>query len=121
MLRLPEWTAPCLLLACAGCASETTFHITLRYGTDARLEVLGNNPFVQIDNRGPGEAEVTFRCGTDRTDTTRLPTASIARTLPGGGTVRLSLALGSTADVHVLVQNAPGTALDYGDRGTAPR
>lgn len=121
MLRLPRRISPCLLLACVGCASEATFGIVLRPGTYARLAVLGDNPFVRIDNQGPGEVEVTFVRSTGGADTTRLPTASTARNMRDGGTVCMSLANDATADLYVLVQDATGTALDYADRDRAPR
>lgn len=96
---------PCLLGA--GCASSSQCDLVLRRGTTVELLVLGDNPFVQVDNDGPGSIEVSFEVvGT--LDRVRILRGSSARTLRGGGRLDFVLVEGEVANVQVQVQGAVG-------------
>ena len=94
-----------LSLALLGASCSTSHHrlgVQLPPTTTAELVVSGSEPFVQVDNGGPGQLDVQFTDAAGVTDRTRIGPGSLARTLRGGGAVRLaSLESTATAVLHV--------------------
>ena len=102
----------------AACTSSSRFGIVLQPDTTAQLQVLGDNPFVQIDNDGPGSIDVSFAPGVGSPEQVRVLRGSAARNLRGGGELRFVLVEGDQANVHVHVQGSTGT--DLRTAGKAP-
>lgn len=95
----------------AGCATGSQFGLVLDPDTTADLRVLGDNPFVQVDNDGPGHVLVTFAPGIGLSDQVRVVRGSIARTLRGGGQLQFAVVAGDRANVRVRVQGSSGADL----------
>lgn len=95
----------------AACTSSSQFGIVLQPETTAHLQVLGDNPFVQVDNDGPGPIDVTFAPGVGDPEQVRVLRGTSARTLRGGGILQLTLVDGERANVQVEVQGSTGTDL----------
>lgn len=110
--------SPFLLTLClgAGCTSSSHFGIVLRPETTATLKVLGDAPFVQVDNEGPGVVDVSFAPGVGTPDRVRVLRGSSARNLRNGGVLRFELVEGDQADVAVHVRNSTGTDLATGTK-----
>ncbi|MBZ0151320.1 MAG: hypothetical protein K8J09_07280 [Planctomycetes bacterium] len=111
MLRpSPPLLALCLCL-CACCTSSSHFGMVLQPDTKATLQVLGDNPFVQVDNDGPGAIDVSFAPNVGPPDQVRVLRGSSARSLRGGGRLELVLVQGVEATLQVHVQGSTGTDL----------
>lgn len=106
-------SVPFLIAVCfgAGCASNSHLGIVLQPDTQATLQVLGDNPFVQVDNDGPGAVDVSFAPNVGAPDRVRVLRGSSARTLRGGGLLQFVLVEGGQANLQVNVQRATGTDL----------
>ncbi len=97
-----------LLLLGTGCTSGSRLAIVLSPDATATLRVFGDNPFVQVDNDGPGPVVVSVAPVVGRPEDVRILRGSIARTLRGGGTLRFALGDGTQARVEVSLQGASG-------------
>lgn len=102
--------ALCLCLG-AACTSSSQFGIVLRPGTTASLQVLGDNPFVAVDNDGPGSIDISFTPEVGTPDRVRVLRGSSARCLRGGGKLEFALVEGDQATLQVNVQHSTGTDL----------
>ncbi len=102
----------------AGCSTSSEFGLVLDPGTTADLQVLGYNPFVQVDNDGPGHVLVTFAPGIGLPDQVLVVRGSIARTLRGGGQLQFAVVVGDRANLRVRVQGSSGA--DLRTRGRQP-
>ena len=96
------------LLSGCGCSSNSRFTVVLSPDTTATLRVFGDNPFVQVDNDGPGGVALSFAPVVGRPEGVRVLRGSIARTLRGGGCLRFALGDGTEARVAVSLQGASG-------------
>ncbi|MFO1029741.1 MAG: hypothetical protein U1F60_01560 [Planctomycetota bacterium] len=115
-------SCPSLLALCsclvAGCTtSNSHFGIVLQPKTTATLRVQGDNPFVQVDNDGPGAIDVSFAPGVGMPDRVRVLRGSSARSLRNGGVLQFELVEGEQADLQVHVQNGTGTDLEVATKG----
>ena len=97
-----------ILILCGGCSSYSQFGMVLQPGSMASLKALGDNPFVRVDNDGPGPIEVSFMPNVGSTEQVRVLRGSACRSLRGGGTLQFVLVEGNRADVQIEVQNATG-------------
>ena len=111
-----------LTLLGASCTSHHRLGVQLPPTTTAELLVGGSDPFVQVDNGGPGELEVQFTDAAGATDRSRLGPGSLARTMRGGGAVRL-VSFDTTANAVLQVTGGDGVSLQRPapDRTPAPR
>ncbi|MBX3465055.1 MAG: hypothetical protein KF830_17945 [Planctomycetes bacterium] len=107
---LPSLIALCLCLG-AACTSSTHFGVVLRPETKASLQVLGDNPFVAVDNDGPGAVDVSFAPNVGTADRVRVLRGSSAQSLRGGGRVEFTLVEGDQATLQVHVQHSTGIDL----------
>ncbi|MBL8735787.1 MAG: hypothetical protein JNL12_05110 [Planctomycetes bacterium] len=111
-----------LALVAASCTSHHRLGLQLPPAATAELLVTGSEPFVQVDNGGPGQLDVQFTDAAGVTDRTRIGPGCLARTMRGGGAVRLT-SLEATATAVLQVTGGDGVSLQRPapDRTPAPR
>jgi len=100
-------------LSLTACSGESSIGLTLFPGDSASIEVEGSNPFIDVHNRGPGRVEVAFTAfGPGLSpDSVHLSRGSSARTLRGGGSIRIANDSDERADLSVTATNCSGLAL----------
>ena len=98
------------LLAFPACASHHRLGLQIPAGTTTEVLVGGDNPFVQVVNDGPGRLDVATTDGTGAENTLQLERGSLARSLRGGGAVRLT-AVGDTVNAAVVVDGSSGVSM----------
>ena len=122
MKHLRLLVLPFVLLATSCTTSHYQLGVQLPPTTAAELKVTGSEPFVQVDNGGPGQLDVEFTDAAGVLDRTRIGPGCIARTMRGGGAVRLtSLETTATAVLHVTGGDGVDLQRPAPDRTPAPR
>ncbi|MCC6909833.1 MAG: hypothetical protein IT430_18000 [Phycisphaerales bacterium] len=103
-----------LALPLTACSSgETTMGLLLVPNARASLTVEGSNPFVVVNNSGPGEVNVLFKAAHLPADGPhRLIRGSVARTLRDGGAIELSNDSTEKCDIMFTIERSTGTTLD---------
>lgn len=99
------------LLACTACASHHRLGLQIPAGTSTEVLVGGENPFVQVANDGPGRLDVATTDGAGAEDALQLERGSHARSLRGGGALRLT-AVGDTVNALVVVDGSTGVSME---------
>ncbi len=102
----------------AACTSNSQLGMVLRPETTATLQVLGDNPFVRVDNDGPGPIDVSFTPSVGSPDRVRVLRGSTARSMRGGGMLQFVLVEGDEAHLTVDVRGSTGFELSC--VGTTP-
>ncbi|MCL4197869.1 MAG: hypothetical protein KJZ69_10290 [Phycisphaerales bacterium] len=101
------------VLSLTACSSESSIGLTLFPGDSASMEVEGSNPFIDVHNRGPGGVEVAFTAFGPGLppDSVHLSRGSSARTLRGGGNIRIANHSDERAELSVTARNCSGLAV----------
>ncbi len=100
------------LFAFTACASHHRLGLQIPAGTTTEVLVGGDNPFVQVVNDGPGRLDVATTDGTGAENTLQLERGSLARSLRGGGALRLT-AVGDTVNAVVDVEGSNGLSVQH--------
>lgn len=98
------------MLAIPACASHHRLGLQIPAGTSAEVLVGGDNPFVQIAHDSPGRLDLVVTDGIGAEDSLPMQRGSLARTLRGGGALRLT-AVGDTVIAVVDVDDSTGVSL----------
>lgn len=98
------------LLAFPACASRHEIGLYMPAGESTELLVGGDNPFVRIANDGPGRLDVVTTDGAGTEETLQLERGRLARSLRGGGALRLT-AVGDAVNAAVVVDGSNGLSL----------
>lgn len=107
-------------LAFAGCAGETTVGLVLLPSDDSMFNIEGSNPFVIVDNSGPGDIKVLFTLHDAVAEAPEhVLRGSVARNLRGGGNLRIINESRERADIKVTIKNHTGVTMDR-PSGVAP-
>ena len=98
------------LLAFPACASRHEIGLYMPAGESTDVLVGGDNPFVRIANDGPGRLDVVTTDGAGTEETLQLERGKLARSLRGGGALRLT-AVGDAVNAAVAVDGSNGLSL----------
>ncbi len=98
------------LLAFPACVSRHEIGLYMPAGESTEVLVGGDNPFVRIANDGPGRLDVVTTDGAGTEETLQLERGRLARSLRGGGALRLT-AVGDAVKAAVAVDGSNGLSL----------
>ncbi len=110
--------AGCLLVtltafSLGACRSESSVGLNLPPGIAASVELEGSNPFIVVDNHGPGMVDVRFApsAASFGVETEHLIRGATGRTMRGGGSIRITNTSDKPADVSLTATNHTGLAV----------